>query len=203
MDQAAADRELLERIRSDEPEAFDQLVDRYGDRIFGFGMRMCGEREDARDVLQETLMQAYRSLKGLKHPKALGSWLYRVAANACLMKRRKGKYEPERELSLEELAPGGEAGSLPEIPDLSNQPDDALERSRLREAVRQAVLELPSHYRIVLVLRDMEHLPTREVAGVLDLPETTVKMRLHRARLMVKQRLEEALTPGAGKEAQA
>jgi len=193
MDQVDADRELLERIRSDEPEAFDQLVDRYGDRIFGFGMRMCGEREDAREVVQETLMQAFRSLKGLKHPAALGSWLYRVAANACLMKRRKGKFEPDRELSLEELAPRPGEGPVVEIPDLAELPDEALVRNELRERVRGAILELPAPYRVVLVLRDMEHLSTREAAQVLDLPESTVKMRLHRARLMVKKQLERGL----------
>jgi RNA polymerase sigma-70 factor (ECF subfamily) len=156
-------------------------------------MRMCGEREDAREVVQETLMQAFRSLKRLKHPAALGSWLYRVAANACLMKRRKGKFEPDRELSLEELAPAPGEGAPVEIPDLGELPDEALVRGELRERVRAAILELPAHYRVVLVLRDMEHLSTREAAQALDLPESTVKMRLHRARLMVKKQLEQGL----------
>lgn len=188
---------LLESIRRDDPGAFDRFVDLYGDRIFGFGMRFCGEREDAREVAQETLLQAYRSLKGLKEPRALRSWLYRVVANACLMRRRRGKYEPARELSLDELMPADPDSASVEIPDARALPDSALERQRAREAVREAIRDLPPAYRLVLMLRDMEELSTAETARALDVPETTVKMRLHRARLMVRQRLSALFAEGA------
>lgn len=187
---------LLEEIRKNEPGAFDRFVALFEDRIYRFGMRMCGEREDARDVLQDTLIQAYKSLSTLKHPEALRSWLYRVAANACLMKRRKGKFEPEREISLEELMPDPSGAPRREIPDASSLPDEALERSELQQTVRRAIEAVPPPYRMVLVLRDMEHLSTREVSDALNLPETTVKIRLHRARLMVRKRIEEALSGG-------
>jgi RNA polymerase sigma-70 factor, ECF subfamily len=187
---------LLERIRRDEPGAFEAFVSAYGDRIYGFGRRVCGETEDARDVVQDTLLQAYLSLKSLEHPEALRSWLYRVAANACLMKRRKGKYEPARELSLEDLAPRPGEGPGFEIPDPAALPDEEYDRMRVRERVQDAIRDLPAHYRIVLVMRDMEHLSTEETAEALSLPITTVKMRLHRARLMVKQRLEAAMAGG-------
>ncbi len=188
------DAALLERIRRDEPGAFDGFVAAYGDRIYGFGRRVCGESEDARDVMQDTLLQAYLSLKDLEHPEALRSWLYRVASNACLMKRRKGKYEPARELSIEELAPRPGEGPGVEIPDPGSLPDEDLERTWIQERVRGAIGDLPDHYRIVLVMRDMEQLSTEETAEALSLPVTTVKMRLHRARLMVRQRLEAALS---------
>jgi RNA polymerase sigma-70 factor (ECF subfamily) len=187
--EADDDCALVERIRNDEPGAFDEFVDRFGERIFGFGMRICGEREDARDIFQETLLQAFRSLKDLKDPRALRSWLYRVTANACLMKRRKGKFEPRRELSLEELMPGDHGRAAFEIPDTSHDPEDLLARRELREDVRRAIDDLPPHYRVVLILRDMEQLSTRETGRVLELPESTVKMRLHRARLMVRKEL--------------
>jgi len=181
---ADADISLLERIQKNDPAAFDLFVKRYGDRLYGFSMRMCGEREDARDTVQETLLQAFRSLKSLKEPKALRSWLYRVASNACLMRRRKGKFEPERELSLEELMPQeGEEASV-EIP------EEKLLRDELRLKVREAIRALPPQYRVVLVLRDMEQLSTREAAEALDLPESTIKIRLHRARLGVRKQLE-------------
>jgi RNA polymerase sigma-70 factor (ECF subfamily) len=106
------------------------------------------------------------------------------------MKRRKGRFEPERELSLEELLPRGGEGPASEIPDVSDLPDRELERSELREAVQRAIRDLPPHYRIVLVMRDLEQLTTKEVAEALGLAESAVKMRLHRARLMVRQRLE-------------
>ncbi|MCI0407009.1 MAG: sigma-70 family RNA polymerase sigma factor, partial [Acidobacteria bacterium] len=94
------------------------------------------------------------------------------------------------------LMPRGTQGTRAEIPDPASLPDEELARSELRQAVRAAVESLPPHYRIVLVLRDMEQLPTSEVAHALDLPETTVKMRLHRARLMVRQSLEATLSGG-------
>lgn len=192
------DATLLRRIRADDPGAFEEFVRAYGDRIYGFGKRVCGPSEDARDVVQETLLQAYLSLKKLEQPEALRSWLYRVAANACYMKRRKGKYEPARELSLEDLAPRPGQGPGAEIPDPRALPDEELDRTRIRERVQDAIRDLPEHYRIVLVLRDMEHLSTEETAEALSLPVTTVKMRLHRARLMVRQRLEAAMSEVSG-----
>lgn len=196
--------ELLEKIRAGEPNAFDELVGMYGDGIYGFGMRMCGEREDAKDVLQDTLLQAYRSLKDLKHPEALKSWLYRVAANACLMKRRRGKFEPKQELSLDDLKPDRDDVGRTEIPDAGALPDEELSREEVRGRVRDAIGELPAHYRIVLVLRDMEHFSTAEVSRMLELPVSTVKMRLHRARLMLRERLEtEFAQEGSGPEVEA
>ena len=192
MSRAASDAELLERIRSDDRAAFDEFVRRYGDRIYGFGLRMCGEREDARDVVQETLIKAFESLKTLHEPRALRSWLYRVASNACLMKRRKGKFEPKRELSLEELMPAGPESAAFEVPDPSaTAPDRAAEAEETRRAVREAIRTLAPEYRIVLLLRDIEQLSTQEVATALELPETTIKMRLHRARLAVRRHLEQ------------
>lgn len=184
---------LLERIRRNDPGAFDQLVDEYGGRILGFGMRMCGEREDAQDIVQETLIKAYQKLRQLEHPGALRSWLYKVAANACLMKRRKGKYEPTREISLDELRPSPQQraeGLETQIPDPAELPDEELERREVRDRVRRAISRIPPHYRVVVVLRDIEHLSTRETAEALEIAETAVKMRLHRGRLMVREELE-------------
>jgi len=195
---ADADSQLLEKIHKDDPDAFDRLVESYGDRIYAHGMRMCGHREDASDVFQDTLLQAFRSLKSLKEPKALRSWLYRVASNACLMKRRKGKFEPRRELSLEELMPSDAEQAAVEIPDLSDLPEDAVLRREAQQAVREAIDTLPCSYREVLILRDIEQLSTRETARALDVPESTIKMRLHRARLMVRNHLAgQAGTNGA------
>lgn len=187
------DAQLLESIRNDEPGAFEDFVDRFGDRIYSYGMRMCGVREDAQDVFQETMIQAYRKLRQLEHPGALKSWLYRVASNACLMKRRKGKFEPARELSLEELMPKGGSGPAIEIPDPASLPDEELSRSELRGILRDVIDELPQSYRVVLVMRDLEHLSTKEVAQALELSETAVKMRLHRGRLMARTGIEERL----------
>jgi RNA polymerase sigma-70 factor (ECF subfamily) len=199
--EASPEAELLARIQRDEPGAFDQLVDEYGGRILGFGIRMCGEREDAQDVVQETLIKAYEKLRQLQHPKALRSWLYKVAANACLMKRRKGKYEPTSEIPLDDLRPSPRPGAegLPvEIPDPAELPDEELARREVRERVRHAIAQLPPHYRIVVLMRDIEHLSTREAAEALGVAETAVKMRLHRGRLMVREELEKLSAAASG-----
>ena len=194
--------ELLSRIRADAPGAFDEFVTRFGGRIYAFGMKFCGEREDAKDVLQDTLIQAYRSLRELEHAEAMTSWLYRVAANACLMKRRKGKFEPEREISLEELLPRpGEAGV--QIPDPAALPHDAAVRAETQVRVQKAIGDLPPAYRIVLVMRDMEQLSTQEVAAALGLEISAVKMRLHRARLMVRKTLEASYAAEPGEKGRA
>jgi len=194
MSGAVSDAELLDKIQRQDPRAFDEFVNRYGNRIYGFGLRMCGEREDARDILQETLIKAFESLSTLKAPKALKSWLYRVASNACLMKRRKGKFDPVRELSLEEMMPANQESATFEIPDAAAvAPDDAVAAEQMRREVRRAILALPPHYRIVLLLRDIEQLSTHETAEALGLPETTIKMRLHRARLGVRTFLERGI----------
>jgi RNA polymerase sigma-70 factor (ECF subfamily) len=188
---------LLSRIRADAPGAFEAFVGRFGGRIYAFGMKFCGEREDAKDVLQDTLLQAYRSLRELDNPAAMTSWLYRVAANACLMRRRKGKFEPEREVSLDELMPGAGDGPGFEIPDPSAMPHDDAVRAETAARVRKAIGDLPPAYRIVLVMRDMEQLTTQEVADALGLEIPAVKMRLHRARLMVRKSLEEEFAADA------
>ncbi len=191
---------LIERIQRGDEDAFDEFVSLFGGRLYAFGLRICGEREDARDVAQETLLQAFRSLKTLKDPRALRSWLYRVASNACLMKRRRGKFEPRHPLSLEELLPSDAVQASAELPDPAAAPDDAAAREEMREIVRRAIGTLPAHYRVVLVLRDMEQFSTRETATALDLAESAVKMRLHRARLMVRRAIEAATHGGTIEE---
>ena len=193
MSQLETDRDLLERIRRDDPGAFEEFVRRYGGRIYGFGMRVCGESEDAKDVAQETLMQAYRSMKDVKEPQALRSWLYRVVSNACLMRRRKGKYEPKQELTLDELMPRGREDAEIQIPDLSSLPDDEVARGEIHTAVHAGIRELAPEYRMVLLLRDIEQLSTRETAEALNINEGTVKMRLHRARSMLRKVLADRL----------
>jgi len=195
--------ELLSRIRADAPGAFDAFVARFGGRIYAFGLKFCGEREDAKDVLQDTLIQAYKSLRELEHADAMTSWLYRVAANACLMKRRKGKFAPEREISLEELLPGPGKEARVQIPDPAATPHDDAVRAETKARVRKAIGDLPPAYRIVLVMRDMEQLSTQEVAAALGLEISAVKMRLHRARLMVRKTLEASYAAELGAKGRA
>lgn len=189
-DHVATDAELLAAIERQDPGAFDLFVERYGRRLMAFGQRMCGNREDAEDVFQDTLLTAYRGLDQLRDPGAVRTWLFRVASNACLMRRR--KQARSREISLDDFKPPGwEDGYVPEIPDWSNLPDGSAAREELRRALEQGFRELPADYRIVMLLRDVEGLSTRETADALDVREPTVKMRLHRARMAMRQLLSD------------
>jgi len=191
------DEELLEAVKRDDPGAFDAFVDRYGRRLMAFGLRMCGHHEDAEDVFQETLLKAYQGLKDLREPKALRTWLYRVAANACRMKRRKEK--PSREISLDAFKPAGfDEAMTAEIPDWSGLPDDATERAELRTALEKEIAQLPPDYRLVLLLRDVEGLSTQETADALQVRVPAVKMRLHRARMALRGQLEAFQVANAG-----
>jgi len=186
-----SDLELAEALIQGRPEAFDPFVRRFGPLILGFGRRICGHRDDADEVLQETLLKAYVSLRDLRSPAALKAWVYRVAANACHRMRRDGAHEPAGDLSLDEVLPQpGSDGSPPEIADWSDLPLDRLLQGELRDRLDAAILSLPKDFRIVLVLRDQEGLSTRETAEVLGITESLAKVRLHRARLAVRQSLD-------------
>lgn len=184
------DEELVRAVQERRPGAFDAFVERYGRRLLAFGIRMCRSPEDAEDVLQETLIKAYQGLDKLREPRAVRTWLFKVAANACRMKRRKEK--PQRNLSLDSFnPPGWEEGYTPEVPDWSEVPEDSARQAELREALEEAIAELPDDYRMVVLLRDVEGLSTAETAEALDIGVSAAKMRLHRARMALRQELEE------------
>ncbi|MCS6817259.1 MAG: sigma-70 family RNA polymerase sigma factor [Blastocatellia bacterium] len=191
---------VFHRAKSGDAEALEQFFALVKGRVLSFSRRICGDVDDAYDALQETLLSTFKSLPKLdfKDPKALNVWLYKVAVNACLMMRRKSKFEPEQELSLDEFLPSGQGEQKPlEIPDWSNIPEDRLLRDEIKALVRRATLALPTNYRQVLVLRDMEGLSTKEVADVLGISEQNVKIRLHRARLFMRKELERYFSPRA------
>ncbi len=175
--------------------AFDRFVDTYHVKLYQYSYLMCGHREDAEEVSQETLLQVFRSLDQLRDPARLKPWVFRIAKNACLMKRRKSVFAPARELSLSDYMPARRSGNEEkiEIADWSHLPEDDLLRSELGGSLRRAIAELPEMYRSVLLLRDVEGLRTDETAEVLEVSADTVKQRLHRARLAVRSQLDEYL----------
>jgi RNA polymerase sigma-70 factor (ECF subfamily) len=179
--------DLIERLQNKDPGAYQEFMTRFGRRLLNFGVRMCGDREDAKEVVQDTLLKTFQSVHELKSREAFAGWLYRIATNACLMRRRKSQFLKE-EISLDEAMPdrAALAASLP----WNSLPDQAAMNAEVREQIRRAVLALPEGYKSVLVLRDMEGLDTEEVAQALGLSKDVVKMRLHRARAKVRNELE-------------
>ena len=187
---------LARQLIAGEPEAFDRFVEHFRAKIFHYSWLMCGQREDAEEVAQETLLKVFESFAHLREPERVRPWVFRIAKNACLMKRRKSVFAPSQELSLDEFLPamnreGGHATI--QIADWSRLPDRQMLQSEMKEVLARAIRELPENYRAVILLRDMEELSTLETAQILDLTEDVVKTRLHRARLAVRQELDEYL----------
>jgi RNA polymerase sigma-70 factor, ECF subfamily len=156
-------------------EAFDKLYREHVDLVYRYAHRLCGEAESAKDLVQETFLNAYRGLKDFRGDSRVSTWLYTIA--------------PERELSLEEFVPTSEGEFRLQIPVDGLTPEQALENKELREALEQAINKLPKKYRMALVLRDMEGLSAGETGAIMGLSERAVKSRLHRARLFVRREL--------------
>jgi RNA polymerase sigma-70 factor, ECF subfamily len=175
-------------LQRGDDQALEQALALLQSTVFSFSMRVCGHREDAEDTMQEVLVKSVPYLPKFDSPKALLVWLYKVAKNRCRMNRRRSKFAPRQELSLEELMPdrkelerlGADVGLNPEMFAIRSE-----EAGHLREAIQR----LPQQYRIVLVLRDMEGLTDEEVAEITGLRAGTVRVRLHRARLFVRKEL--------------
>lgn len=182
---------------------FDRLYRDHVDRVHRFAQRVCGQTEDAKDLVQETFLNAYRGLAQFRGEAQLSTWLYTIASRACLRLRRKRKGEPERELSLEEFIPTSEGEFRLQVPTDGLSPEEVLANKQLRRALDQAIRRLPPKYRLVLILRDMEGLSAKEVGSIMGLNERAVKSRLHRARLFVRQELSAAGHAGPERRAGA
>jgi len=183
---------LLQAAAGGDAEAFTRLMDRYEDRLYGFGMRMCGHREDAEDVFQETFLTVFRKLDQYRGEGSLKSWLFKIASSHCLKKRRKRSGEPDQHLSVEELTPENlrPISRGPSLTGTSEIPLEVVLRDELSQHITEAIDALPPEYRIVLLLRDVEGFSTEETAEMTDLSEAAVKSRLHRARVTVRKHLQ-------------
>jgi len=192
--------DLARRLMAGDVSAFDSFVDVFRARVAHYTYLMCGQREDAEEVAQETLLKVFQSFDQLRDPANVRAWVFRIAKNICHMRRRRSVFAPERELSLDELRPSwsqdGDSRKL-DIADWSELPDRAAISSEWSRMLHSAIRELPDAYRSVVLLRDIEEMSTRETAEVLELSEDVVKTRLHRARLAIRQILDRHLQAGA------
>jgi RNA polymerase sigma-70 factor (ECF subfamily) len=179
----------LEQLRSSDPRAVELALESLQSTVYAFGMKFCGHREDAEDTAQETLLRLARSLKNFPDSRALAVWLYKVAKTQCLMSRRKSKFAPAQMLSLDRLMPERNEAGEAKVESWPITPEEVVLNREARGRLEKAVLALPKPYRLVLILRDMEQLDTREVAEVMEINEATAKMRLHRARAFVRNTL--------------
>jgi RNA polymerase sigma-70 factor (ECF subfamily) len=174
---------FLDRLRAGDARAFEELVVRYQHRVFGVALRMMGNAAEAEEIAQEAFLRAHRALAEFRGDARLSTWLYAITSRLCLSRLASG----ERRLSRH----GEEA--LLRLPHAAGGPDAALEQSELEAALHRAIAELPDERRIVVVLRDLEGLSYDDIAAALGLEPGTVRSRLHRARMDLKDKMERFL----------
>ena len=186
----------ITELQNGNPDSMERALALLQQTAFSFSMKVCGHREDAEDTAQETLLRTVPKLTQFDSPEALAVWLYKVARSRCLMSRRRSKFAPKQTLSLDDLLPDrSQLEALTTSREVG--PEQQLLRDENREELQRAVLKLPPDYRMVLVLHDMEELSTGEVARITGLRPGTVRVRLHRARVFLRNHLARKPKPAA------
>jgi RNA polymerase sigma-70 factor, ECF subfamily len=179
------DAQLIDQALEGHTEAFGQLVLKYQDRLYNTIFHVVGHAEDARDVVQEALVQAFLKLDTFQHHSAFYTWLYRIAFNVAVTHRR-------RRRPMASLDQARQATNM-EPADCGDDPADALDRKDRCRRVREAIAQLAEDHRAVLVLREIDGCCYETICEILDLPIGTVRSRLHRARLQLRETLKEAM----------
>jgi RNA polymerase sigma-70 factor (ECF subfamily) len=194
--------QAIELMQGADPVAIEKAIAILQDTVFAFSMKVCGNPEDAEDTMQHVLMKSMPRLARFDNPQALKVWLYKVARNRCISNHRGAQAAPDHNVSLDELMPDGiELMELVRSEELD--PEASLLNREMGDQLEAAVAALPEKYRMVLALHDMEELDTAEVAKVTGLREGTVRVRLHRARLMVRKFLSDKERAAKGLTIQA
>jgi len=186
--EAQGDEALARRAGEGDESAFETLVARFHGRVYRLARRLTGSDGDAQDVMQDTFLQVYRGLGSFRGESKLSTWLFRIATNAALMHRRRRERRPAE--SLEEYAPRFDDEGRHQLGEaelsLPARADELLDRRRLVEHALEGIDRLPDLYRTAFVLRDLEEMPTAEVAAVLGCEPAAVRQRVHRARLLLR-----------------
>ena len=172
--------ELARRLSAGDQSALEEFVKLFQRKVFQYSYLMCGQREDAEEVAQETLLNVVKNFTQLRQPEQVRAWVFHIAKNVCILKRRKSIFAPTEEGPLE---------GAREVPDSAALPDLQAIAAESSERLHQAIRSLPDSYRAVLLLRDLEELSTEETADVLGITTDSVKTRLHRARAALRNQL--------------
>ncbi|MBI4496108.1 MAG: sigma-70 family RNA polymerase sigma factor [Deltaproteobacteria bacterium] len=187
---------MVVRLQGGDPAAFDTLVARYGDKIYRLATGITRNSADAEDVCQEVFLSGLRNIKTFEGRAALGTWIYRIATNAALMRLR-GRptvsLTPWEE-ELPRFQPDG--GHQVRVSDWSANPEETLMEKETRSVLQEALASLPPEYRTVVLLRDVEGLSASAAAETLGLSVAAIKSRLHRGRLFLRARVSEYFQPG-------
>lgn len=194
-----SDRALIERIRRGDKSACAECVERHSPGVYRVALRLTGNELEAEDVVQETFLSAFKAIETFEGRSSLATWLYRIAHNAALMRLRRVQLD---QVSVDDEEAFGEGMIIPsQLHDWCCLPEQDFESSEARAELEQAIRDLPEKLRVVFVMRELEGLSTEETAEVLDVSIDVVKVRLHRARLQLRERLSAYFTELAGAEA--
>jgi RNA polymerase sigma-70 factor (ECF subfamily) len=178
---------LVRAAKAGDIGAFEQLVHRYDRNVFRIAQHITQNREDAEDVVQDAFLKSYENLQNFQEQSKFYTWLVRIAVNEALMRLRRRR--PERMVSLDEEVKTDEDSMPREVADWSPNPEQQYTQAELRDILTKTIQGLPSSFRTVFVLRDVEGLSTEETAEALELSIPAVKSRLLRARLQLRERL--------------
>ena len=196
------DQELVARLRTGDPAALEPLMDRYATRVYRIACGITRSESDAEEVVQDVFHTLFRKIETFEGRSALGTWIYRVATNAALLRRRGKRHQVEVKLEdslptfLEDGHRDGDRSYV--LTDWSDTPEEELLSRETRAIVSRALDALPDHYRAVLVLRDVESLSSEETAAALGDSVASVKSRLHRARMALREVLTRHFGPAEG-----
>ncbi len=184
-----SDNQLVRYLKLKNSDAFEELVRRYSPRVFSLVYRMTQNSQDSEEAMQDTFINVYRKVRNFEGKSSLSSWIYRIAVNSALMKLRKRR--SDKHCLLEDRIPDYKNCNL--LSDHSYK----LQGENLAKEIERAIMALPLDYRNILVLREIDGLSTKEVSEILDLSSATIKSRLHRARLILRDYLKEYLSSQA------
>lgn len=184
------ERLLLRKLRQRDEKAFSEIVELYRDRVYNLTFRMMGNAEDAEDVAQEVFISVFKNIDSFRGDAKFSTWLYRVAANHCknrikYLARRHDRQKDQFDETIDrDQASGALTGPTP-----SPRPDARLETMELERVMRAAIQSLDENQRLLVVLRDIEELSYEEICAITELPQGTVKSRLHRARVELRKKM--------------
>ncbi len=184
------ERSLLRRLRDRDERAFRELIDEHRDRVFNITYRMLGNRAEAEDVAQEVFITVFKTIESFREESKFSTWLYRVTVNHC---KNRIKYLARRhDRDRDELDETNQAtnGAVTGAPVRAAQPDKALASAQMEKLLQQAIADLDDDQRAVVILRDVEDLSIEEICEITGLPDGTVKSRLHRARLVLRKKMQ-------------
>lgn len=189
-----ADETLVKMfVKQSDEDAFNELVNRYTDKVYRLAYRISRDPGSAEEILQEVFITLVEKLDTFREESKFSTWLYRVASNASYLFLRKGKKARDREYSLDDYKPYNDSGYLEgvEEADWSRAPDDILLGNEGADILEKAINELPEDYRIVFHMKDVEGLTSKEIGEILKLSVPAVKSRVLRARLFLRDKLSE------------